>query len=79
MLAAVLKRRGIKTEEFADAPIAANGKDGSLIVWAMLDFSKPVIAIQTQARKALQLLLDEYPLGITVVVQGSFAGWVSVA
>ena len=70
LLAAVLKRRGIKTEEFADAPVMANGEDGSLIVWAMLDFGKPVFAMQTQARKAVQLLLDENPAGITVVVQG---------
>ena len=54
LLAAVLKRRGIKAEEFADAPIAANHADGSLIAWAMLDFSKTNFAVQTQVRKAMQ-------------------------
>jgi hypothetical protein len=39
LLAAVLKRRGIKIEEFA-APVAANHAEGSLIAWAMLDFGK---------------------------------------
>jgi leucyl aminopeptidase len=70
LLAAVLKRRGIKVEEFAATPVAANAADGSLIVWAMLDFSKTKFALQTQARKAVQILLDEQPSKITIVVQG---------
>ncbi|TAN83531.1 MAG: leucyl aminopeptidase family protein [Gallionella sp.] len=73
LLAAVLKRRGMKMAEFADAPLAANGENGSLIVWAMLDFGKPVFAVQTQARKALQLLLDERPASVAIVVQGDDA------
>jgi len=70
LLAAVLKRRGIKGEEFAATPVAANAADGSLIAWAMLDFSKTTFALQTQARKAMQLLLDEQPAGVAIVVQG---------
>jgi leucyl aminopeptidase len=70
LLAAVLKRRGIKAEEFAAAPVAANASDGSLIAWAMMDFSKTNFALQTQARKAVQLLLGEQPAGIAIVVQG---------
>src|SRR4030067_480128 len=73
LLVAVLKRRGIKVEEFADAPIAANHADGSLIAWAMLDFGKTNFVVQTQARKAMQLLLDEHPASITIVVQGDEA------
>ncbi len=73
LLAAVLKRRNIKADEFADAPIAANHADGSLIAWAMLDFSKTNFAIQTQARKAMQLLLDEQPASVNIVVQGDAA------
>ena len=73
LLAAVLKRRSIKAEEFADAPIAANHADGSLIVWSMLDFSKTNFAVQTQARKAMQLLLDEQPGSVTIVVRGDAA------
>ncbi len=70
LLAAVLKRRGIKTEEFAATPVAANASDGSLIAWAMLDFSKTNFALQTQTRKAVQLLLGEQPAAIAIVVQG---------
>jgi leucyl aminopeptidase len=73
LLVAVLKRRNIKTEEFGAAPIAANHEDGSLIAWAMLDFSKTNFAVQTQVRKAMQLLLDEQPAGVTIVVQGDAA------
>ncbi len=73
MLAAVLKRRGIKAEELAATPVAANAADGSLVVWAMLDFSKTRFALQAQARKAMQMLLDEQPAGVTIVVQGDEA------
>jgi len=73
LLAAVLKRRGIKAEELAATPVAANAADGSLIAWAMLDPGKTHFALQTQVRKAMQLLLDEQPAGIAIVVQGDDA------
>jgi leucyl aminopeptidase len=73
LLTAVLKRRGMKIEEFAAAPVAANLTDGGLIVWSMLDFAKTNFALQTQARKAVQLLLTEQPAAITIVVQGDDA------
>src|SRR5450830_1591317 len=70
LLAAVLKRRGMKAEEFAGTPVAANAADGSLIAWAMLDFSKTNFAVQTQVRKAIQMLLGEQPASVTIVIQG---------
>ncbi len=70
LLAAVLKRRDIKAEELAKSPVAANATDGSLIAWAMLDYSKTIFAVQTQVRKAMQLLLEEQPASVTIVVQG---------
>ena len=70
LLVTVLKRRNMKAEELAKSPVAANASDGSLIVWAMLDFSKPHFAVQTQVRKAMQMLLDEQPASVTIVVQG---------
>ena len=73
LLVAVLKRRGIKIEELASKPLAANSSDSSLIAWAMLDFSKTNFAVQTQVRKAMQLLLDEQPAGVTIVVLGDDA------
>jgi len=38
LLRAVLARRGMKVEELAKSPVAANATNGGLVVWAMLDF-----------------------------------------
>jgi leucyl aminopeptidase len=73
LLATVLKRRAIKIEELANLPVAANAADGSMIVWKMLDFSKNHFAVQTQTRKAMQLLLDEQPSSLSIVVLGDAA------
>ena len=40
------------------------------MAWTMLDFSKDAFAIQTQVRKAMQLLLTEMPKNIAIVVLG---------
>ncbi|MGA9667248.1 MAG: leucyl aminopeptidase family protein [Gallionella sp.] len=73
LLTAVLKRRDLKGDELAKSPLSANAENGALIAWAMLDFTKTTFALQTQARKALQLLLDEQPAGIAIVVLGDEA------
>ena len=70
MLAAVLKRRDMKADELAKSAVAANAANGTLVVWAMLDFEKDTFAQQTQVRKALQLLLDEHPKAISISVSG---------
>jgi leucyl aminopeptidase len=70
LLAAVLKRRAMKVDELAKSPVAANAASGALVVWAMLDFEKDTFALQTQIRKALQLLLDEHPKAIAISVSG---------
>jgi leucyl aminopeptidase len=73
LLAAVLKRRDMKADELAKSPVAANAANGTLVVWAMLDFDKDTFALQTQVRKAMQLLLDEQPKNLAIVVSGSNA------
>ncbi len=73
LLGAVLKRRDMKAEELAKSPVAANAEDGTLVVWAMLDFEKDTFAQQTQVRKALQLLLEEKPRNIGIAVLGDEA------
>jgi leucyl aminopeptidase len=73
LLVAVLKRRDIKTEELVSTPVAANASDGNLIVWSMLDFGKANFVLQTQVRKAVQLLLGEHPASVAIVVQGDEA------
>lgn len=73
LLQAVMARRNIKLDEMDKAPLAANTDDGCLMVWAMLDFSKDQFYKQTQVRKALQILLDDQPKNITVIVLGDEA------
>ncbi len=70
LLKAVLARRDMKVAELAKTPVAANATDGSLVVWAMLDFDKDTFALQAQLRKAIQLLLGEHPKDISIVVTG---------
>jgi leucyl aminopeptidase len=73
LLATVLKRRNMKADEFLKSPISANTGSGALVAWAMLDFEKDTFALQTQVRKALQLLLEEKPNGLSIVVLGDEA------
>jgi len=73
LLAAVLKRRAMKAEKLAKSPVAANAADGTLVVWAMLDFGKDTFVLQTQVRKALQLLHEEQPKSIAIAVSGDAA------
>ena len=68
--AAVLERRDMKIPELAKTPVAANAADGNLIAWSMLDFDKDTFSLQVQVRKALQLLLDEHPKNVSIVVLG---------
>ena len=73
LLAAVLKRRGMKADELAKSPVSASAANGALLAWAMLDFTKDTFALQTQVRKGLQLLLEEHPAGVAIVVLGDEA------
>jgi len=73
LLSAVLKRRNVKIDELSRSPVFANTGDGGLIAWAMLDHDKSNFAVQTQVRKAMQLLLGEQPESIGIVVLGNEA------
>jgi leucyl aminopeptidase len=70
LLKTVLARRAVKVDELADSAVSANTANGALLVWSMLDFSKDTFALQTQVRKAMQLLLTEMPKSIAIVVLG---------
>lgn len=70
LLKAVLMRRNLKPDDLAGTPVSANSANGELITWAMLDFSGNAFTIQTQIRKALQLLLEEKPKNIAIMVLG---------
>ncbi len=73
LLAATLKRRGMKADELAKSPVSANSENGALMAWGMLDFEKDMFAQQAQVRKALQLLLEEKPASIGIMVLGDAA------
>jgi leucyl aminopeptidase len=73
LLAAVLKRRTMKAGDLAKSPVSANTGNGALIAWVMLDFEAGTFALQTRVRKALQLLLDENPAELDIVVLGDEA------
>jgi leucyl aminopeptidase len=73
LFAAVVKRRDMKPDELAKSAISASANNGSFVAWAMIDFEKDTFAQQVQVRKALQLLLEEQPKQITIVVLGDEA------
>ncbi|MDP2804691.1 MAG: leucyl aminopeptidase family protein [Gallionellaceae bacterium] len=73
LLASVLKRREMKIDEFAKSAVSAVTDNGSLVVWAMIDFEKETFAQQVQVRKALQVLLEEQPKQIGIVALGDEA------
>ncbi|CAH1385939.1 Aminopeptidase PepA-related protein [Candidatus Nitrotoga sp. M5] len=66
----MLAQRNLKVNELTNTPISANAANGALITWAMLDFSTDTFTIQTQVRKARQLLLAEMSKSISIVVIG---------
>ncbi len=70
LLAATLKRRDMKVEEFAKSFVTANAANGCLVAWAMMDAAKDTFGLQTQVRKAMQPLLDEHPKEMSIVVTG---------
>ena len=70
LLKTVLARRDMKIDELAKSALSANSSHGGLVVWAMLDHSKDSFAMQTQVRKAMQMLLSESPKSLAVVVLG---------
>jgi len=73
LLAATLKRRDMKVDEFAKSFVTANAANGGLVSWAMLDFDKDAFALQTQVRKAMQPLLEEHPKELSITVSGTNA------
>jgi leucyl aminopeptidase len=71
LLAATLKRRAMKVDEFAKSFVSANATNGCLVSWVMLDFDKDTFALQTQVRKAMQPLLEEHPKELSIAVSGA--------
>jgi len=73
LLKTLLARRSLKIDELTNTPVSATAANGALMAWTMLDFFKDAFAIQTQVRKAMQLLLAKKPKSIAIVVLGDLA------
>ena len=71
ILDAILMRRKIQSGEITNTPVAGNLENGALCVWAMIDLSKSLFDQQTAMRKAVQLLMEESPAEIHLMVHGN--------
>jgi leucyl aminopeptidase len=70
LLSVLLSRRKMKVEEISGTPVSANLANGALCAWVRIDPIKSVFEQQVSMRKALQLLLEENPSEISVIVYG---------
>jgi leucyl aminopeptidase len=70
LLSAILKRRHLKVEDLAKSAVSASSDNGSLIVWAMIDFEASPFSQHELVRKSLQLLLEEQPKQLLICVYG---------
>ncbi|MBS3935751.1 MAG: leucyl aminopeptidase family protein [Sulfuritalea sp.] len=66
----LLKRKNVKAEELAKAPLATDLPDGTRIALVMIDAGKSRFERLTAMRKATMLLLDETPKTLDIVPLG---------
>lgn len=62
----------MRYEEISETSVSSNLKSGALCVWAMPDSNSSTFDQQTYIRKAVQLLLREYPEEIHFVIHSDF-------
>src|SRR5688500_1853306 len=70
LLKSLLSRRRMEPGEIGQTPVSANLANGALCVWSPVDTNKSAFEQHTSIRKALQLLLNENPSEIHLVVYG---------
>jgi leucyl aminopeptidase len=63
----VLKRRAVKVEELAKAPLAIDLEDGCRAACVMIDEGRPRFERLAVLRKAMMSLLDEHPAELAIV------------
>lgn len=71
VLDAVLARRRMRLHDLGETPVAATLEGGILCAWVMTRADDTLFQQQTAVRKALQLLLEENPVEMHLVVHGS--------
>lgn len=67
----LLLRRQMSLLELSETPVCGDLQQGELCAWVMVDSNHSVFEQQTIIRKALKLLLAEYPAEIHIAVYGS--------
>jgi leucyl aminopeptidase len=70
LLAKTLARRHMKPAELAKSPVVAVHPGGGLIAYVMVDEAESAFVRLTALRKAAQLLLDESPKEVALIVAG---------
>ncbi|HZX31903.1 MAG TPA: leucyl aminopeptidase family protein [Rhodocyclaceae bacterium] len=73
LLLAALARRDKKVEKLKSDAVSANASQGGLRVWTMVDGKKSRFQQLTQVREAFEILLEEEPESIDVLVVGDEA------
>ena len=71
LLLAVLKRRGMKPAELAKTPLALDTPQGGRLAVVMVDLSEDRFSQLSVLRKAAQLLLEEHPAEIRLLLHGA--------
>lgn len=72
-LIAALARRSKSVESLGKSPLTGHLPGGGLIAWCLLDNTKPAFEQLTLLRKATQLLLEEEPARLDIVIVGESA------
>ena len=77
LLLATLARRQVDADELASDPQVANTSSGGLLVWLMLDAGKSTFENLSLLRQGLEILLDEEParLDVLIMPKTGAPGW----
>lgn len=71
LLSAVLARRNKSVASLRETPVVANGANGGLRAWLMLDSGASPFAQFSLLRQAVQPLLDDAPASLDVLIVGA--------
>lgn len=73
LLLATLARQELDPDELASDPCMANSAEGGLRVWLMLDPEKSTFENHVLLRQGMEILLDEEPVAVDVIISSKIA------
>lgn len=73
LLLATLARQALDPDELASDPCVANSAEGGLRVWLMLDPEKSTFENLSLLRQGMEILLDEEPIAVDVIISPKIA------